>query len=1003
MRTHRARKLARLAVAVAAAAALLVPVAGVDGRAFVAAGTELISVNASGTGGGGAVSGTAFFPGAARPGAKISADCRYVVFDSESSVLAAGDANGRRDVFRRDRSGSTQVLTQGNDASLEPSISANGRHVGFTSFATDLVAGEPDTNGFGDVFVEDLVLGTIERVSVSSSGAQADGVSIRARLSADGRYVAFESAAANLVPGDTNSARDVFVRDLQTGVTERVSVRGDGSETGPGGFGAGDSVEPTISADGTRVAWTHHGSVSLAAGVYVRDRAAGTTILVSARPDGVAVAAGAVEGAISPDGRYVAFRSNGDDLVAGERPGFVPDVFLRDLDTGTTRHVTQGDQGSFTPSVSRDGRYVAFESFATDLVAGDGNNRLDVFVRSMADGVTTRASVPVGGGEADGGSADAAISEDGSLVYFESRATNLLSGGSGGGPDVYLHGVPFNGVGCGANDPPVAADAVVTVAEDTPAPVTLAATDADGDALTYGVVTGPQHGTLSGSGASRTYAPHANYHGPDSFTFTANDGKADGNTATVSLTVTPVNDAPVAIDASVTTAEDTPIRLALGGDDVDGDTLTVTVVSGPDHGTLTDTDLYTPAPDYDGPDEVVVRVSDGALHDDGTTAITVTPVDDAPAPGTLVASVVQRTATTPPFPGSAVTFGVSGVLGQAIIPLELLDLSLAGACSRFMPGDPCRELGLVQSVRCQAGPGDPCVGGRVETACVSFIPTDPCVDGTQEVDLLVALRPHPGGSAAPVLRPATLANATPTGFEVVYDAVVPGVASTRQTLHFAIGAGQPLRFANVQVGAPLSPRFHVTFELARVPGAPVEGPLWTVAPSGTVAPPPADTTPPALTVPGDRVVDATRPAGATVGYAVSATDDVDPAPTVACTPAAGSVFPIGTTTVACTATDAAGNAATRTFTVRIRGAAEQLVRLVDKTLAYVDQPALEATLRGRLEAAAAALVARHKAVACTTLALYVAAVRLAPTRLLTAAERAELVADATRIRAVLGC
>jgi hypothetical protein len=229
------------------------------------------------------------------------------------------------------------------------------------------------------------------------------------------------------------------------------------------------------------------------------------------------------------------------------------------------------------------------------------------------------------------------------------------------------------------------------------------------------------------------------------------------------------------------------------------------------------------------------------------------------------------------------------------------------------------------------------------------------------------------------------------------------VAATRQTLRFAIDAGQPLRFAIVRVGAPLSPRFHVTFELERGAGAPVDGPLWTVAPSGTVALPPADTTPPVVTVPGDLVVDATRPAGAAVDYAVSATDDQDATPTVACAPVSGSVFQVGTTSVECTATDAAGNATTRPFAVRVRGATEQIVRLVDKTLAYVDQPALRPVLAARLRAAVDAVLARRPAAACTALALYVAAVRLAPASVLTTAEKGELVADATRIRGAIGC
>jgi WD40 repeat protein len=166
---------------------------------------------------------------------------------------------------------------------------------------------------------------------------------------------------------------------------------------------------------------------------------------------------------------------------------------------------------------------------------------------------------------------------------------------------------------------------------------------------------------------------------------------------------------------------------------------------------------------------------------------------------------------------------------------------------------------------------------------------------------------------------------------------------------------------------------------------------------------PSDTTPPLLDLPGDIVVDATGPAGAMVGYRVTSSDNRDPSPAVSCTPPPGATFPIGQTTVACTATDAAGNSADGSFTVTVRGASAQSVALIDKTLAYLELPALEAALKARLEAAAAALIANNKSAACRALTLYIAAVRLAPSSALTAAEKTELVADATRIKGVIGC
>src|SRR5207248_2655808 len=139
------------------------------------------------------------------------------------------------------------------------------------------------------------------------------------------------------------------------------------------------------------------------------------------------------------------------------------------------------------------------------------------------------------------------------------------------------------------NHAPVAAAQTATTAEDTAKAIVLTATDADGDPLTYSVVAGPAHGALSGVVPNRTYTPAANYNGPDSVTFKANDGTLNSNVATVTLTVTPVNDAPIATAQSVTTNQDTAKAISLTASDVDGDTLTYVVVTAPTHGTLSGT------------------------------------------------------------------------------------------------------------------------------------------------------------------------------------------------------------------------------------------------------------------------------------------------------------------------------------------------------------------------------------------------------------------------------
>jgi len=193
------------------------------------------------------------------------------------------------------------------------------------------------------------------------------------------------------------------------------------------------------------------------------------------------------------------------------------------------------------------------------------------------------------------------------------------------------------------NDAPVASDQAVTTDEDTAKAITLSATDVEGSPLTYAIVSAPAHGTLSGTAPSLTYTPALNYNGPDSFTFKANDGLLDSSVATVSITVTAVNDAPVATNDSYSTNEDTPLTMAapgvLGNDsDIDSATLAAVLVNGPANGTLTlNTDgsfTYTPAANFNGSDAFTYKVNDGSLESNtATVAITINAVNDAPVAG----------------------------------------------------------------------------------------------------------------------------------------------------------------------------------------------------------------------------------------------------------------------------------------------------------------------------------------------------------------------------------
>jgi Tol biopolymer transport system component len=327
----------------------------------------------------------------------VSVDGRYVAFESVASNLVPGDTGGHGDVFVRDRvAGTTSRVSvsstgsQANRRSEGPSMSGDGRYVAFYSYATNLVPG--DTNGAEDVFVRDRVAGTTSRVSVSSTGKQANGGSGAPSVSGDGRYVAFSSVASNLVPGDPHRDLDVFVRDRVAGTTSRVSVSSTGTEAN------GESRRPSVSADGRYVAfdsWASNlvpGDTNGSVDMFVRDRVAGTTSRVSVSSSGTQAngeSSGLYDAAsVSANGRYVAFDSYATNLVPGDTNGSV-EVFVRDRVAGTTSRVcvsssgTQANGGNYQPSVSGDGRYITFYSDATNLVPGDTNATFDLFIARL--------------------------------------------------------------------------------------------------------------------------------------------------------------------------------------------------------------------------------------------------------------------------------------------------------------------------------------------------------------------------------------------------------------------------------------------------------------------------------------------------------------------------------------------------------------------------------------------------------------------------------------------
>jgi len=376
----------------------------------------------------------------------VSADGVLIAFTGyfDSTNLVPGDTNGASDVFVHDRStGITKRVSvsssgeQANNWSMESQLSADGRWVAFRSSASNLVAGSTSMNS---IYLHELASGATTLISKSSAGVQGDDDSFNPAITPDGRFIAFDSYASNLVPGDTNWAQDIFVHDRSTGAVERVSYSTGGQQAD---F---DCDRPAISADGRFVAFNSY-APNLAPGdtngtwdAFVRDRMAGTTTLV-----GVAMGGGAGNHAaygitISDDGRYAAFASSASDLVAGDTNN-ERDVFLRDLVAGTTSLVSMHGavpplgKASDWPQITPDGRFVAFNSAADDLVPGDTNGVTDVFVRDLAAQTTVMASRNAYGVLGDGMSGgisggSSGISPDGRFVAFHSAAQNLVDGPS---------------------------------------------------------------------------------------------------------------------------------------------------------------------------------------------------------------------------------------------------------------------------------------------------------------------------------------------------------------------------------------------------------------------------------------------------------------------------------------------------------------------------------------------------------------------------------------------
>jgi Ca2+-binding RTX toxin-like protein/Tol biopolymer transport system component len=373
----------------------------------------------------------------------FSPDGSKIAFLSSSPELAPNDSGNVVVLVKDLKTGAVTEISvaagggQPDDHSGEPVFSPDGSKIAFLSWADNLVAG--DTNNAPDLFVKDLVTGTLTRVSTTATGAQSvDSGSTPFHdyvFSPDGKSIAFTSYATNLVAGDTNGLPDVFVKNLVTGAVTRVGVSAAGAQAD------GAVQHPIFSPDGGKVAFESSATNlvpgdTAGAGLFVKDLATGAVSRIGP--------AGIHDATFSADWGKVAFVSDRADLVAGDTNG-LDDIFVQDLTTGAITRVNTTASGGETtgwivgePVFSPDGSKIAFYTDAAGLDPTDMGYASDVFIKDLATGAVTRVSLSAAGVPGDGDSYELSFSADGKALIFKSMAANLVAGDDNNLDDLFV-------------------------------------------------------------------------------------------------------------------------------------------------------------------------------------------------------------------------------------------------------------------------------------------------------------------------------------------------------------------------------------------------------------------------------------------------------------------------------------------------------------------------------------------------------------------------------------
>ncbi len=530
--------------------------------------------------------------------ASFSPDGSTIVFESLASDLVPGDSNGQWDIFTRNLTSGvvTRVSTnaaggQDNGASNNAHFDASGTRIVFDSTAPDLVGGV-DTGGAREVFVKDLTSGMVTLVSSAPVGTAGNQDSLNGVFSPDGHSIAFESLATNLIGADTNNARDIYVKNLDTGQVVRASTDAAGDEP------KGQSADVAWSPDGTKVIFESNAS-NLVAGdtngdydIFVKDLGTGAVTRVSTAADGTQANGHSFHAHFTADGHGVVFESLASNLVPGT-PAGVREVYLKNLDTGAVTLLSTdgggvaGANNSYSPTQL--GGLTAFESNA-DLTGGGAPGHRDIYIKD-ASGADLRISPGIGGAVANADVFHPQIASDGSAVLFQSAASNLVGGDANGKTDVFLARLaPAVGIGAVTENGVAATGSLYFEDGNAAGTHSVSVVAAAGSLGTLSAAIGRDSG---GGGVGRIdwgfagqgfAALAAGETATETFSVVVSDGAGRSAAQPVTVTLTGVNDPPVAaddafhVDAGATTGDRSAQLLANDTDIDHGDRLSISAI-----------------------------------------------------------------------------------------------------------------------------------------------------------------------------------------------------------------------------------------------------------------------------------------------------------------------------------------------------------------------------------------------------------------------------------------